>query len=217
MSEAYTEGVTLTAMNRTFTILIGIIFLIGVAGFLYFLTPNSSSVEERADNQIAYENTDHGFSLSYPASLDILEYTDDMASIGTLIEGGIRGDVDVRVQIIEANAGESFADAAARDLANLCAADGPDESFSCTGVDSVRPFAADSGEPGFELYLKGENMTLSTQAKESVRKGPYYVFALSTGATATKVLIVHAPLNLSSEEADSALIESIAKSVRIAE
>ena len=200
-------------MNRTFTILIGIIFLIGVAGFLYFLTPNAP--QEEVQEVTAYENADHGFSLSYPSSLDIIEYTDDMAAIGTLIEGGIASIAEVRVQIVEGAPGESFAEAAARDLANLCAADGPDGSFSCDGIDSVRPFSTDSGMLGAELYLKGTLTTFSTEATQAVRKGPYYAFALSSGTTVTKVLIVHAPLNLSAEEADAATIKAIAKTVEL--
>lgn len=202
-------------MNRTFTILIGIVFLIGVLGFLYFLTPNQPiPVPETETTEVnTYTSDAHGFSLSYPENLSILEYTDDMASIGTLIEGGIDSTADVRAMVLIGEPGESLQDTAARELANLCAADGPTASFSCTGVKSVMPFITNSGMPGFEIYLTGALTDIPSGAVTEVNRGPFYAFVLETGATATKVLIVHAPLNKSIEEADADTIRTIAKTV----
>ena len=196
-------------MNRT--ILIGIVFLIGVAGFLYFLTPNTPATEEASLHQ--YANADHGFSLSYSADLGIVEYTPDMATIGHPIEGGIDGVADVRVMILMGEPGESLQDTAARELADLCAADGPSGSFSCTGVKSAMPFVTESGMTGFEIYLTGSLTDIPSGNVSEVGKGPFYAFVLETGATATKVLIVHAPLNKSVEESDADAIRAIAKSL----
>lgn len=198
-------------MNRTLTILICIAFVIGVAGFAW----NFKANEQAAVPEIAYENAEQGYALAYPEGLDILEYTDDMASIGHLIEGSIASVADVRVQTIEGKEGESFTDAAVRELANLCAADGPDSSFSCTQVTRVSPFTSDAGASGYELYLKGELTDRASGSVTETEKGPYYAFVLATGATATKVLIVSAPLNLSGEEADAMTIRAIAQNVRI--
>lgn len=202
-------------MNRTFTILIGIIFLIGVAGFLYFLTPNQPVATPAADTTTwnAYSNVDHGFSLSYPEALSLLEYTDDMASIGTPIEGGIASVADTRVMILVGEPGESLQDTAVRELADLCAADGPTGSFSCTGVKSAVPFITESGMAGFEIYLKGVLTEIPSGTASEVDRGPFYAFMLETGSTATKVLIIHAPLNQSVEEADANAIRAIAKTV----
>lgn len=205
----------LTHMNRIFTILIGIVFLIGVLGFLYFLTPNQPVPTPQAEavEANAYVSDTHGFSLSYPENLSILEYTDDMASVGTLIEGGIDSVADVRAMVLVGEPGESLEDTAARELANLCAADGPTGSFSCTGVKSVMPFITSSGVPGFEIYLTGALTELLSGTVTEVNRGPFYAFVLETGATVTKVLIVHAPLNRSVEESDADTIRTIAKSV----
>ncbi|HEY0947927.1 MAG TPA: hypothetical protein VGE53_00335 [Candidatus Paceibacterota bacterium] len=201
-------------MNRTFTILIGIVFLIGVLGFLYFLTPNQPTPAPEAQTEAsAYTSDAHGFSLSYPENLSILEYTDDMASIGTPIEGGIDSVADVRAMVLVGEPGESLQDTAARELANLCAADGPTGSFSCTGVKSAVPFVTNSGMPGFEIYLTGALTELPSGTVTEVDRGPFYAFVLETGATATKVLIVHAPLNKSVEESDADAIRAIAKTV----
>lgn len=198
-------------MNRTLSILISMVFVIAVAGFAFNFKANAPAPTPETE----YENAAQGYALAYPADLDILEYTDEISAIGHLIEGGIEGVADVRVQVVEGHDGESFTDAAARDLANLCAADGPDASFACTGIDRVSPFTSDKGAMGFELYLKGELTDLASGEKTAVEKGPYYAFVISTSASATKMLIVHAPLNLSAEEADAEVIREIAKNVRI--
>src|SRR5690606_11580249 len=124
-------------MNRTFTLIIGSIFFIGLIGFAWFFTPNEAAAPEPANEPTAYENATQGYALSYPSDLAILEYAPDMATIGRPLGGGIDGVVDVRTVTIEGLPGETPAMAAARELANLCAADGPGSSFSCTGVDRV--------------------------------------------------------------------------------
>lgn len=200
-------------LNRILSVAICIVFVIALGGFIFNLKANAPAPEEVPET--AYENADHGYALAYPADLDILEYTDDIASIGHLIEGGIDSVADVRVQVIEGKEGESFTDAAVRELANLCAADGPDSSFSCTGVSRLSPFVSDAGASGYELYLKGELKDLATGTVTEVEKGPYYAFVLSTGASATKMLVVGAPLNLSADEVDEETVRAIAKNVRI--
>jgi len=164
-----------------------------------------------------YRNTEHGYALVYPGDLDILEYTPDMATIGRLIEGGIEGVVDVRVAVILGEPGESFIEAATRNLANLCAADGPDGSFSCTGVERSAPFVSRSGAIGYEAYLTGTLRTFTTVSVETVSKGPYYAFLLEGDAGASKILVVHAPLNQSASEADAAAIRAVAESVSFME
>jgi hypothetical protein len=202
-------------MNRTFTIIIGLLFLFALAGFAYFFTPNEAAAPEDIATTKEYRNEAHGFALAYPTSLSVLEYTPEIATIGTPIESGIDGVAEVRVMTIEGEPGQSFMEAAARDLKSLCAADGPDASFSCTGTDSVKPFTSAKGAAGFEVYLAGELRTASTGAVTEVRKGPYYGFLLATSAGASKVLIVHAPLNKDADEADAATIRVIADSVSI--
>lgn len=203
-------------MNRILTVGICIVFVIALAGFAISFTPNESlPVAEQPTTMTPYEDRNNGYALAYPAGLDILEYTDTQAAIGTLIEGGIDGIVDVRIEVIEGKPGETLVDAAARQLRNLCDADGPASSFSCVSLESVQPFMATGGASGYEVYLKGELRELASGAVTPMNKGPYYVFPMQTGATGTKVLIIHAPLNKSADEADTATIRSIADSVRL--
>lgn len=201
-------------MNHTTQTILGTLIVIGFvmgALFLYERSEKNQAVVEPSTAPKTYQNPDHGFTLSYPHTLDILEYTDDMAAIGTLIEGGIASVVDVRVVIIQGAPGESFTEAAARNLAELCAADGPDTSFSCTGMERSTPFVSSSGAMGLEIYLTGEMR--STETTQTVQKGPFYVFLIQGDATASKVLVVHAPLTLAASESDAAAIRSVAHSV----
>ncbi len=204
-------------MNRILTLAICTLFLIAVLGFAIFFTPNTTTAPAGTVDAASYTNATHGFSLAYPKTLSLLEYTPDIATIGTPIDGGIEGVADVRVLIIEGTPGMSLEDTAARDLAALCAAAGPTSSFSCTGVERIAPFTAASGATGFELFLTGELTSLGSGAVTTVRKGPYYLFPLSTGAMATKLLVVHAPLNQSADEANAPAIRTIAESVRLGE
>ncbi len=203
-------------MNRFFSIAISILFIIAIAGFVIFFKPNTPpptpQSAERAET-LSYTNTDHGYSLTYPSTLSILEYMDDMAAIGTLIEGGIDSAAEIRTLVVEGEPGEAFADAAAKDLAVLCDADGSTTSFSCTGIERITAFLSTANVVGFEMYLKGEFRDLATNTVTNVEKGPYYVFALATNASATKVLVIHAPLNKTGAEADTATIKAIAASV----
>jgi len=204
-------------MNRFISIAISIAFVIGVAGFVIFFKPNTppaTSQSTESAETTSYTNTDHGYSLSYPSTLSILEYTDDMAAIGTPIEGGIDSTAEIRTLVVEGEPGEAFADAAANDLSILCDADGPNTSFSCTGIDRIQAFLSTANVVGFEIYLKGEFRDLATNTVTNVEKGPYYVFAIATNATATKVLVIHTPLNKTATEANTAVIKAIAASVR---
>lgn len=205
-------------MNRILSIVFSGLFIIGVVGFIVMFKPNEPlSPEEMATEATAktYENSLHGFSLTYPEELNILEYTPEIATIGIAVEGGIDSIADVRVETIEGQPGESLTEAAARQLSRLCDADGPDQSFTCTGLKSAVPFVTQSGTTGFKILLHGELTDRTTGTVAEIDKGPYIAFVLSTSATATKVLVIHPPLNVSAEEAEKESIESIAKTVRI--
>ena len=205
-------------MNRILSIVFSGLFIIAVIGFIVMFKPNEPlSPEQIATEATAktYENSLHGFSLAYPEELNILEYTPEIATIGTLTEGGIDGVVDIRVETIEGQPDESLTEAAARQLSLLCAADGPTQSFTCTGLKSAVPFVTISGTTGFKIFLHGELTDFTTGSVTEIDKGPYLAFVLSTSATATKVLVIHPPLNQSAEEANRESIESIAKTVRI--
>lgn len=203
-------------MNRIFSLLIGIIFIIGVAGFAFYFTPNTPVASEKVQPSTeTYLDTAHRYAVTYPADLDVLTYTDDLVSIGHLIEGGIAGVADVRVIDVEGRAGESLTEAAARELETLCDADGPTGSFSCSGIESTQPFTTTSGIQGTVLYLQGEMRELPSGTVTAVAQGPYYVFPMRSSAVGSRVIVIHPPLNVHADGADADTIRTIALSLTL--
>jgi hypothetical protein len=162
-----------------------------------------------------YSNPTYGFAIEYPKSLTPREYSAENVVFGTTSGEMMNGVVEVRVVNVEAKAGESFMDAATRELQNLCAADGPNASYNCTGVEKVTPFKTASGLSGISLYLKGELTNLKTKSKTAIGKGPYFLFAAKSSATGSRIIVVHPPLNKSAEESDSVAIRKVAETLVI--
>lgn len=194
-------------------ILIVIIVVWFLVYFFSMRANNSSKIEEASAH--TYINSVHGFSLSYPSSLQSKEYLDTDVVFGHISGENVDGVVDARVMTVEGEAGKTLLDVVSSQLINLCAADGPSITFSCTKVSQEQPVTTDSGIEGHVIYLDGELRDLKTNKVTKVGKGPYFIFPLSTSATASKVVVVHPPLNQTAEEADSQTIREIALSLQL--
>jgi hypothetical protein len=197
-------------MNKLRIALLVIIFA-GAAAYLYL--ERSDAPLETPTASASYISGEFGYSLSYPADLTYREYAGGDVVFGREEGESMNAVAEVRILTVAGAPGQSFIDTVGAELATLCAADGPDTSFSCTGVEEVGPFTTASGLSGNLLYLAGSLTILATGEVTSVRKGPYFIIPLSTGATASRVLVVHAPLTQSAEMADAATIRAIAESV----
>ncbi|MBP9757254.1 MAG: hypothetical protein KBD06_01505 [Candidatus Pacebacteria bacterium] len=160
-----------------------------------------------------YKNSVHKYELSYPAELDVKEYTDDIATIGIVSDEAVDGRADIRVITAQGEAGQTLQDAVADQLKNLCAADGPTSSLSCTGTLSTEPYATENGDAGFVLMLNAELKDITSGTVENIPYGPYYVLPITTSATISSVLVIMPPLNLSAAQADAELLKAIAESV----
>jgi hypothetical protein len=164
-----------------------------------------------------YTNDTYGYAVSYPATLDVQEYLPEDVVFGHIDGDMVAGVAEARVVTIEGEPGKTFIEAAADQLKNLCAADGPTGSLSCTGLKSADPFTTDAGIQGWRIVLAGKKETFGANATSTeFDKGPYYAFITKTGSTTTQAIVIHAPLNLSYEESDSAAIEAIAKTLTLA-
>lgn len=183
-----------------------IIVALGATAFVFQTTPREDTT---------YTSSVHTFTLSYPASLDVKEYTDDIVTIGIVSENAVDGVAEARVITAQGQAGQSWQDAVADQLKNLCAADGPTTSFSCTDTLSMEPFTTANAEQGFYILLKGELRELSNNTTSDIPKGPYYLIPLQSSATISKVLVISPPLNVNASDADATLVRAIAESVRI--
>lgn len=185
----------------------GAVVLVIALGAAFFVFQSASGAGK------VYKNSVNKYELTYPNSLEVKEYTDDITTIGVITNDAVDGRADVRVVTAQGEAGQTMEDAVADQLKNLCAADGPTASLSCTSTISTEPFATDNGEAGFVLMLNAELKNLKTGTVESIPYGPYYVVPLATSATISRVLVVMPPLNLSAREAHAALIKAMAQSV----
>lgn len=191
----------------------GCIAVIIIGGIAYtaqqIMTEKVASIAET----VTYKNLTYGYEVSYPNSIEAKEYIPEDIVFGQIENETVKGIVEIRVINIQGEADQTFEDALIRELSNLCAADGPHESFSCIGIESSIPFETRSGIKGNEIYLKGELRNLQTGETKEIEKGPYFAFMKGTGATGSQVIVVHAPLNQTKAEADISTIKNIAESL----
>lgn len=200
-------------MNRIISIVLTV-FILGVLGFLLYHQYLSPAASVPAENTLPYANTANGYSVRYPNTLETKAYTPDEVVFGHITSDAVEGVAEARVMVIEGRRGETYQQSLANELEKLCAADGPNGSFSCDSIQSAQPFLTTSDVQGLLLYLAGHQKS-RTGAVTDVVKGPYFAIPLKTGASATRVLVIQAPLNKSAAEADIAVIQSIAKSVEL--
>lgn len=190
-----------------------------IGGVIYLVTKQNQNASMNAPEALtaSYENSEYGYTLSYPESLTVREYAGGNTAFGTESGETFAGVAEVRFVTVSGNEGESLQEAAARELSVLCAADSTTQSFSCTGLDRILPFRTTSGMTGYEIFLKGELLTIATGEKTEIRKGPYYVFPLEVSATSGRAIVVHAPLAQSADQADADTIREIARSLTVSE
>lgn len=200
--------------KRIFFIVL-IVICFGIGAYLYLNRGETPADNSTMSSTASYANTEYGYSLDYPADLTYREYALGNTVFGHEADDVMEGKVETRVLVTQGAPGQSFEDTVGAELSLLCAADGPDSSFSCDGVEQVQPFTTRNGHEGLVLYLRGSLTNLATGESTAVGKGPYFVLPIQTGATGSQVLIIHPPLNKSAEEADSTLIRTVAESVRL--
>lgn len=199
-------------MRYVTLIFLGLLF-IGLVIFGYFTPLPFSDISKEAEANF-YRNDVYEYTVTVPEGLDIKEYLPENVVFGHIEGDMVNGVVEVRAMTVRGQAGETFLDAVARELANLCAADGPNASISCTGIESSEEFRAD-GLVGTELYLKAELKEFPSGTVSAFTMGPYFVFQRQSSASGSSILVIHAPLNQNADEADIDTIRSVAESVVI--
>ncbi len=182
-----------------------VIILLGVVIYTQEGTKNRDDID--------YTNSSYRYTVSFPPEFEIIEYNPENVVVGNIDGENVSGVAELRVVNVESAATETFYQASIRELLKLCALDSETESFSCSGVYSVKPFATNEEFSGTEIYLNGVRKNLATGNTEGVIKGPFYIFATGAGDTATRVVVAHAPLSQAKEEVRPKIIEEIARSL----
>lgn len=196
-------------------IIVGSIITLAVVLIAWTFLRQPSTAQPEQTELRGYQNTVNGYSLLYPSSLQQKEYSPDNVVFGHISKEQVEGVVEATIMNVEGEVGKTYEDTVGTQLMNLCAADGPTSSFSCTRVEQVQPFISVTEVSGHVFNLGGELTDLETGEKVVKGKGPFFVFPLATSATVSKVLVIHPPLNKYADEVDSALIRSVAESVHV--
>jgi hypothetical protein len=208
--------------NSIIWIILAVIVVVGIGIFAASYLPRIAQDQEAAESSqqpapssvSTYESKEQGYSVSYPSSLQFKEYPSGTVVFGTVQGESVSGVAEVSVMTFAGTAGKTFSDVLAQRLQSLCAADGPTASFSCTGIERSDIVTADSGVEGFRFYLKGQMKDLRAGTTTALSKGPFFVFPVASSATASKVVAIYPPLNVTASEADVAAVERIAMSLR---
>ena len=171
-------------------------FLIPIAAVAVLATALAMRVcsAPRTSGRVAgtYANGTFGYGLSYPAGI---ETRSDVKERVVFVRDGSPV-AEARTVFVAGRQGESFAQAAETNRAQLCQAAG----FPCGEAQDIRPFAG-RGAEGYSFLLPA--------ADGSRTLGPLYAFVLRSSATASSVLVVMPPLE---GGGDAGVVRAIAES-----
>lgn len=171
-------------------------------------------VADEADEGVGktYHSKTYGFSFRYPDTLDIEEYLASTIAVGSPIPNGFESAVEVAVG--EDHAGTADYDTFVDEwMELLCAADGPDRSTSCDGIEARESFTTASGLAGdrYALRLVRTDVLAGTRTVSSF--GPVYAFKLRGDPADFTTVFVYAPLATYDQGPDRSLVSALAESL----
>ncbi len=181
-------------------------------------TPEVTPEEEASDEEetTVYINAAYGYRFNVPAGYEAMEYTDDMVAVGTPIEGGFDAVANVDlVTPFDDSEEQTFEDLVFTRAMNLCAADGPGMSISCTTVEQTESFETAAGQEGILFYLTEEQHNFETDEVQTSSKGPFIVLDISDQLPEESyaALLIYPAIPLAPDEVDADLLRGIAASV----
>ncbi len=125
-----------------------------------------------------YTNSTHKFSFSYPQEFDVIAYTPESMSIATVSGEEVFSVAEIRV--LENTQQDSFEEFALGQIKNMCAADGPGISITCTDAVDIRPFKSINGIKGLRIQIMKEEKNMYTDTITQMEEiGPFFVFHLN--------------------------------------
>lgn len=200
---------------------LGILILIvalalGAAVILAFVIPHKATAPAAGAGMATYHSATYGYAFSYPAQYSVQEYSPENVAVGTPNDGG-GIDAVANADLVTATAEDgygSFDDFIQSVAMNDCAADGPDESIRCTGVDHSVAYRSPSGVPGEEFFLT--QVTTGGAGTSTAIRGPFYAFDITPNSTAFQfsALLVHVPA-AGDDSATAPIVSGIADSLKI--
>jgi hypothetical protein len=202
------------SLNTIVTIIA--IIVIGVISIPYFLKLSPPQLPTMPQ---AYTNTTYGYSFDYPGKLAVKEYSPAYVAVGTSTGETFTAAANIDVLSSDPSdpKSESFNDFLYRQAINMCAADGPSASISCTGVASSTEATTPGGLSGELFSLTEVTTAIPSGATSTLIRGPFFAFNISANVPDKKytALIVHVPIALPQTEVDVATIQLIVDSLSI--
>jgi hypothetical protein len=183
------------------------------AVLLLTLTTGCAEADPAEEWGLEYTSPTYGYTVSYPDSMDLREFTPADVAIGYAAGDGF----DVRIELaVESGVADGGFDEFVRERARLaCAGEGPGISIRCTDVTSRGPLKSEGGLKGEILDLVLERAeTPGGPAVERAPRGPFVAFDLTEpGDSLARVLFVRSPATLDPWHANEQVVLSIARSL----
>jgi hypothetical protein len=171
-----------------------------------------------ANSNKTYRNRQYGFTLEYPSIYKLKTFghggfdliRDDLIILRADIE-----DTSFKIFIKESQHKEKLFLEFARERAKLtCAADGPDGSSSCGGIESEKQYISANGLNCVELYLLMTREDYSTETKHLSRVGPVYVVDISR-AERPLALMIFSGYGKSAPASTELMMKEVVDSVKL--
>lgn len=157
------------------------------------------------------EIEEYDFSVAYPDTLDVREYIPERTSIGFAMGDGF----DARTEIaLDSDSTLTYEALVEQATLNSCYADGPGISLRCIDIERRGTVRAETREEGEIFYMTME-VTEDGRVTDTMPRGPYVAFDLSSRRGTPTVLFVRAPATRQLWETDVDLVLNIARSLRI--
>lgn len=144
----------------------------------------------------SYTNSNFGYSLSYPANLQLKAYNPENATIGLISGSGDTETVDGKtgIRAVSSSGGAEkkmkLEDFIFQKVKLLCDADGAGVSVSCPKKLSLVPLTLDSQLPAYTLTLQKEEKATGPEAFNTKSEAVFFVVDLST-ANQRAILIIY--------------------------
>lgn len=162
--------------------------LLGAAAAIFSASAAAASLRQKS-----YTDAQNNYSFSYPAAYRLRAETDffELSQARKPVLYGRVSEIylvdESGEQVEYRNTKEEFVKYARQQAKNNCAADGPDESLYCTGVNKEAVFDVGGGLTAVELYLN--HVYERNGRKTQTIYGPVYVLNLSTAERARSLLV----------------------------
>lgn len=164
-----------------------------------------------------YSNPVYAYSIEYPESLAVMQYSPEHVSVGRPTEEGLQMFVNAEVALSGNESGhESFDEFIFERGRALCAADSLRETMDCDRIERKVSFVSSRGVAGTEFTMRFVRRNVATGTTTESIFGPVYAFDISDRVPSkTAALFVYVPLISRGVSNPPVSAEGVARSVSL--